>query len=104
MNPQTALRLLRRTLPVLPPRLRNALQALFAPAVWTRERLAHFPADGLTLQRPVVVRWNEHQVPFIEAETDTDLAFALGMVHQHLRAACLRYASGRGSCQPASTS
>ena len=85
MDPQPALRLLRRLLPVLPPPFRKALQPLFAPAVSTRERLADFPTDGLPLERPVVIRWNEHQVPFIEAETDRDLAFAFGMVHQHLR-------------------
>jgi penicillin amidase len=85
MDPQPALRLLRRLLPVMPPPLRNALHSLFAPAVSTRKRLADFPTGGLPLQRPVVIRWNEHQVPFIEAETDRDLAFAFGMVHQHLR-------------------
>ena len=34
---------------------------------------------------PVTIRWNERQVPFIEAETDDDAAFALGLVHAHLR-------------------
>ena len=85
MNPQPALRLLHRLLPVLPSAVRNALQPLFAPAVSTAERLANMPTDGLPLERPVVIRWNEHQVPFIEAETDRDLAFAFGMVQQHLR-------------------
>ena len=85
MDPQPALRLLHRLLPVLPSALRNALQPLFAPAVSSSERLADIPTDGLPLERPVVIRWNEHQVPFIEAETDRDLAFAFGMVQQHLR-------------------
>ncbi len=49
------------------------------------ERLAMFPTEGLPLERAVTVYWNEHHVPFIEAETDDDLAFALGLVHAHLR-------------------
>ncbi|HYZ20775.1 MAG TPA: penicillin acylase family protein [Rhodopila sp.] len=48
-------------------------------------RLAAIPRDGLPLSRPVSVHWNEHQVPFIEAETDRDLAVTLGLVHTHLR-------------------
>ena len=31
------------------------------------------------------VRWNAQQVPFIEAQTDKDAAYALGLVHAHLR-------------------
>src|SRR5262245_28583613 len=49
------------------------------------ERLDVFPRDGLPLERPVTIRWNRYQVPFVEAETDRDLAFAMGMVHAHLR-------------------
>jgi len=49
------------------------------------ERLAVFPRDALPLEKPVTIRWNGYQVPFVEAETDRDLAFALGMVHAHLR-------------------
>ena len=63
----------------------RGLQPLVPTAVSLQERLAAFPTDGLPLERPVVIRWNEHQVPFIEAETDHDLAFAFGMVHAHLR-------------------
>src|SRR5215470_15481959 len=51
------------------------------------ERLAMLPTKGLPLRKRVVVRWNEHQVPFIEAENDDDLAVALGLVHAHLRLA-----------------
>ncbi|WP_343893939.1 penicillin acylase family protein [Craurococcus roseus] len=50
-------------------------------------RLADLPRAGLDLRRPVTVRWNDHLVPWIEAETDADLAFALGLVHGHLRGA-----------------
>ncbi len=49
------------------------------------ERLAMFPTEGLPLNGPVSVYWNEHQVPFIEAASDRDAAFALGLVHAHLR-------------------
>jgi penicillin G amidase len=55
--------------------------------VSTRDRLTQFPTDVLPLERPAVIRWNDFQVPFIEAETDRDLAFTFGMVHAHLRGA-----------------
>ena len=54
------------------------------------ERVAVFPRDGLPLEKPVTIRWNKYQVPFVEAETDHDLAFALGMVHGHLRLSEIR--------------
>jgi len=49
------------------------------------ERLAMFPTADLPLQSDVRIYWNEHHVPFIEAESDDDLAFTLGLVHAHLR-------------------
>lgn len=49
------------------------------------QRLTAFPQGPFPLERPVVIHWDAHQIPFIEAETDTDLAFALGLVHAHLR-------------------
>jgi penicillin amidase len=49
------------------------------------KRLAAFPTKGLALAKPVAIHWDAHQIPFIEAETDGDLAFALGLVHAHLR-------------------
>ena len=49
------------------------------------QRLRAFPTAGLPLERPVAVYWNDHQVPYIVAETDRDLAVALGLVHAHLR-------------------
>jgi penicillin amidase len=51
------------------------------------ERLKVFPTRDLPLGSPVAIHWNEQQVPFIEAQSDADLAFALGMVHAHLRLA-----------------
>lgn len=35
----------------------------------------------------MVIRWNSYQVPYIEAETDRDLAVGIGMVQAHLRGA-----------------
>ena len=50
-----------------------------------KERLSSFPVKGLPIEAPVAIYWDEHQIPFIEAETDNDAAFALGLVHAHLR-------------------
>ena len=49
------------------------------------ERLQAFPTRGLPLDGPVTIRWSERQIPFIEAGSDGDAAFALGLVHAHLR-------------------
>jgi penicillin amidase len=48
-------------------------------------RLAALTAREAPLEHPCAVRWNEHAVPFIEAECDRDLAVALGVIHAHLR-------------------
>ena len=49
------------------------------------QRLSVFPTSGLPLAGRVTVHWDEHQIPFIGAEHDGDAAFALGLVHAHLR-------------------
>ena len=49
------------------------------------ERVAVFPTEGLPIEGRVTVYWDEHMIPFIEAERDDDVAFVLGMVHAHLR-------------------
>ena len=61
------------------------LLAPFPAKTTLAERLAVFPREAVPLDRAVKIYWDEHQIPFIEAETDADLAFALGMVHAHLR-------------------
>jgi len=61
--------------------------ALFPADVDRRERLAMLPRSGLPLDAPVTVRWNQYQIPWIEAATDADLFFTLGLVHAHLRGA-----------------
>lgn len=49
------------------------------------ERLAAFPSGRLPVSRPVALYWDDHAVPYVVAEADSDLAFALGLVHAHLR-------------------
>lgn len=48
-------------------------------------RLKHFPTENLSLRGRTVISWDKHGVPFIEAEKDEDVPFALGLVHAHLR-------------------
>ena len=77
--------------------LRSA--AVRMPVRTVPERLASLPRRGLPLRRPVHVYWDEHQIPYIDAEDDADLAVALGVVHAHLRLAQMellrRVATGR---------
>lgn len=64
--------------------------ALFTPLpqeTSVADRLAMMPRDGLDLERPVSIRWDAHQIPFITARTDGDAAYAFGLVHAHLRLA-----------------
>ncbi len=49
------------------------------------QRLSDFPIQDLPLEKTVLVRFDDHQIPFLEGETDRDVALALGMVHAHLR-------------------
>ncbi|HTW70184.1 MAG TPA: penicillin acylase family protein, partial [Acetobacteraceae bacterium] len=49
------------------------------------QRLATLPRSRLPLHGEVTVHWNDHHVPFIEADSDGDLATAFGVVHVHLR-------------------
>lgn len=54
-----------------------------------RERLLALPVDDAPTQAPLVIHWNQHLVPYIEAESEADCAVGLGMVHAHLRLAQL---------------
>ena len=56
-------------------------------ALSVAERVAALPSDRLALDAPVEIRWSDRLVPFIEAQSDHDLAVALGLVHAHLRLA-----------------
>src|SRR4051794_28508772 len=75
----------RRLPPKLPRPLLRLVHGLTRRPVRRAARLAAFPTEGLPGERPVTIRWNEQLVPYIEAETDRDLAVALGAVHAHLR-------------------
>ncbi len=64
--------------------------ALLTPLPEPRDlqaRLAVFPTYGPGLDDSVTIHWNDHHIPFIEASSDDDAAFALGLVHAHLRLA-----------------
>lgn len=66
--------------------LRDKLWPPPAPdSISVPQRLAMLPRAGAPVRRPVTIWWNEQQVPFINAESDEDLAAALGIVHVHLR-------------------
>ena len=80
-----------RLLPRLPKPLLRLLLGLPRVPISREQRLAMFPQADLPLERSAVIRWNEHLVPYIEAETDRDLAFCLGLVHAHLREAQMEF-------------
>lgn len=63
----------------------NAGARPLPPKSSLRQRLNTFPNRGVPLQQSVTIHWNEHQIPFVEASTDADLATTLGLVHAHLR-------------------
>ena len=52
----------------------------------TQQRLAQMAQlPAMPLQQKVRVYWNDHLIPFIEAEDDRDAAFMLGIIQAHLR-------------------
>ncbi len=55
------------------------------PELSQEQRFDFFTQNKAPLKKPVTIRWDNFSVPFIEAEEDTDLAFAVGVVHAHLR-------------------
>ncbi len=62
-----------------------ALIVPFPPKVDLEERLTAFPQTKLPLSAPAKVYWNLNQVPFVDAKTDEDAAFVIGLIHAHLR-------------------
>ena len=99
-------------MPKLAPTLKKSLAALISGSgligkalatplqrTTLAERIAALPCTGLPVAGGVTVRWNDHLVPFIEAGSDGDLAFAIGLVTAHLRLGQLgmtkRVAAGR---------
>lgn len=51
------------------------------------ERLAALDRPWPGLREPVSVGWDTHLIPSIDATSDDDVAYALGLVHAHLRLA-----------------
>ncbi|UCE06682.1 MAG: penicillin acylase family protein, partial [bacterium] len=51
------------------------------------QRLHSFPIADLPLEKSATIYWDSHLVPFIEAKTDQDCAFLIGIVQAHLRLA-----------------
>jgi len=49
------------------------------------DRLASFPTEGLDLRGRVEVFFDDYSIPFILAEHDDDVPYALGLVQAHLR-------------------
>lgn len=49
------------------------------------ERLRQLPQGKAPVRQGLRIYWDSHSIPFIEAQNDADLAFALGVVHAHLR-------------------
>jgi penicillin G amidase len=47
--------------------------------------MASFPTGKMGVSQPVTIHWNPQMVPFVEAQSEHDAAFALGLVHAHLR-------------------
>ncbi len=50
-----------------------------------KQRLNDFPVTNWPVKGNVDVYWNKNMIPFVEADFDEDCAFALGVVHAHLR-------------------
>lgn len=57
------------------------------PPISLAARLASIPLRGAPVGGAVTIHWDAHQIPFVEAACDDDLAVALGVVHAHLRLA-----------------
>lgn len=49
------------------------------------ERIEHVSAAGTNATGKLLIRWNAYAMPFIEAERDEDVPYAMGLVHAHLR-------------------
>lgn len=48
-------------------------------------RIDMLPKAKAPVSYPVNIHWNDYSVPFIEAASDQDAAFGLGVAHAHLR-------------------
>lgn len=79
----------------------SIFRALWPSHRTLEQRLKDLPTADLPLEGRVIVRWDNYAIPFIEAQSDRDLAFTLGLVHAHLRegqlALARRFVYGRVS-------
>lgn len=50
-----------------------------------KERFQFFHKNHAPLDKPLSIYWDKYSIPFIEAQSDSDLAFGIGLVHAHLR-------------------
>ncbi|MEM7646227.1 MAG: penicillin acylase family protein, partial [Pseudomonadota bacterium] len=50
-----------------------------------KQRLDAFPQKNWPISQPVSIYWHKNMIPFVEAQSDADGAFAIGVVHAHLR-------------------
>ncbi|MCH9780661.1 MAG: penicillin acylase family protein [Alphaproteobacteria bacterium] len=60
-----------------------------AKPISVAERLAVFDALSPRLEQAVTIRWNSHMVPYVQAGTDRDLAYTMGLVQGHLRGSAI---------------
>lgn len=49
------------------------------------KRLAAFPTHTLDVRAPLEIRFDDHAIPFILAQDVSDVPYAIGLVHAHLR-------------------
>lgn len=59
--------------------------APFPKPATLKERLDAIPVDGAPVRDDVIIHWDDHHIPFVEARDDRDVPVALGMAHAHLR-------------------
>ncbi|MEO0335641.1 MAG: penicillin acylase family protein [Pseudomonadota bacterium] len=50
-----------------------------------KQRFENLNLASAPVDEEVSIHWNGNSIPFVEAETDRDLAFAIGVTHAHLR-------------------
>jgi penicillin amidase len=61
-----------------------------------KQRFRSLESTSAPVSQKVSIYWQQNSIPFVEAQTDEDLAFAIGLVHAHLRLGqmeVLRYVS-----------
>ncbi|MEO0511900.1 MAG: penicillin acylase family protein [Planctomycetota bacterium] len=54
-------------------------------SIKTQARLDAFPTEGLSTVGRVEIDWDERLIPYIHADDERDVPYAMGLVHAHLR-------------------